>query len=292
MKKTIIIAIGLIFLSLTANAKEKLYVLNSESTGGSFNAQMTAYAEDLKQYYDVEYIQGRGCNKASAVIKNVVDKGEQVFYIWDGLRIADYLNGLNPLCGKLPNKNNFVNSVLKYGLFVTDSNGIKKEDIFKPGLKVGYNSNTNKTYLEALAKLHGVEWQLVQYEHSKSVILGVLNQEVEWAMINSASSYFQQSARLKALYTLNPKGESNIPPLAIVSKFSGADAGVADLFLLEGGDNLKLRKHVSEILSNPKSKTSIWYNTANVYTQTIDLNLTNGVERSMKEISHWVYNKK
>lgn len=274
----------------SATAKETLHILNSGSTGGSFNAQMTAYAEDLSKYYDVKYIQGKGCNKASATIQKIVENKQQVFYIWNGLRTADYYNGKNDLCGKIPSKENFVNSVLKYGIFFTTQDGINKEDIFKNGLKVGFNSNTNKAYLEALAKKHGVEWQLVRYENSKGVRLGVVNKEVDWGMINSASSFHKKQKKLglKALYTLNSKGENGITPLVSVSKFEGADNGIADLFLLEGGDNSKLRNVVSKILANPNSKISVWYSTAKGYTQTVNMDIKQAIEASQKEINNWV----
>ena len=42
-------------------AKDTLYIVNSASTGGSFNAAMTAYAQDLEKTYDIEYIQAKGC---------------------------------------------------------------------------------------------------------------------------------------------------------------------------------------------------------------------------------------
>lgn len=289
MKKLFLI-LALITFGFSATAKEKLYVLNSASAGGSFNAQMTAYAEDLKAYYDVTYVQGKGCNKASAVIDKIVEGKEQVFYIWNGLRTADFLNGKNDLCGKIPDKKNFVNSVLKYGIFFTTQDGINKEDIFKNGVKVGFNSNTNKAYLEELAKAHGVEWQLVRYENSKGVVLGAVNKEVDFGMINSAASYHKQVKKLnlKALYTLNPKGENGITPLSSVSRFEGADNGVADLFLLEGGDNVRLRKIVSDILADPNSKIATWYNTAKGYTQTIDLEIDTAIAVSNKEINNWV----
>ena len=290
MMKKIFFTLALIILTCSANAKEKLYVLNSASSGGSFNAQMTAYAEDLKEYYDITYVQGEGCNKASAIIKRIVESKEQVFYIWNGLRTADFLNGKNNLCGKIPDRKNFVNSVLKYGMFFTTRDGINKDEIFKNGVKVGYNSNTNKEYLEALAKNHGVEWQLVRYENSKGVRFGVVNKEVDFGMVNSAASYHKQASKLnlKALYTLNPEGENGITPLASVSKFKGSDNGVADLFLLEGGDNNKLRKIVSDILADTNSKIATWYKTADGYTQTVTLDIDTAIAISNKAINNWV----
>ena len=58
-------------------------------------------------------------------------------------------------------------------------------------------------------------------------------------MINSAASYWkkEKKLKLKALFTLNSNGENGITALADVSDFKGAGNGIADMFLLEGGDN-------------------------------------------------------
>jgi tripartite-type tricarboxylate transporter receptor subunit TctC len=213
-----------------------------------------------------------------------------VFYIWNGLRTADYYNKKNDLCGKIPSEQNFVNSVLKYGIFFTTQNGIDKNNIFKSGIKVGYNSNTNQRYLQELMNSHGVEWQLVRYENSKGVRLGVVNNEVDFGMINSAASYWKKTKKLKlkALFTLNSNGENDITALADVSDFKGAGNGIADMFLLEGGDNIKLRKIVSKILNDPDSKISLWYSTAKGYTQTVDMDLNEAIEVTENAIENWV----
>lgn len=290
MKKILVTLLIMLTYGVSASAKEKLYILNSGSTGGSFNGQMTAYAEDLSKYYDVEYVQGKGCNKASANIDKITNNGGQVFYIWNGLRTADYYNKKNDLCGKIPSEQNFVNSVLKYGIFFTTQNGIDKNNIFKSGIKVGYNSNTNQRYLQELMNSHGVEWQLVRYENSKGVRLGVVNNEVDFGMINSAASYWKKTKKLKlkALFTLNSNGENDITALADVSDFKGAGNGIADMFLLEGGDNIKLRKIVSKILNDPDSKISLWYSTAKGYTQTVDMDLNEAIEVTENAIENWV----
>ena len=290
MKKILVTLLVMLTYGMSASAKEKLYILNMGSTGGSFNGQMTAYAEDLSKYYDVEYVQGKGCNKASANIDKIINNGGQVFYIWSGQRTADYYNKKNDLCGKIPSEQNFVNSVLKYGIFFTTQDGIDKNNIFKSGIKVGYNNNTNQRYLKELMNSHGVEWQLVRYENSKGVRLGVVNNEVDFGMINSAASYWkkEKKLKLKALFTLNANGENGITALADVSDFKGAGNGIADMFLLEGGDNIKLRKIVSKILNDPDSKISLWYSTTKGYTQTIDMDLNEAITVTEKAIENWV----
>jgi hypothetical protein len=291
--KKILFLIVLTLLGWSASAKEKLYILNPSSTGGSFNAQMVAYAEDLSAYYDVEYVQGKGCQKASSNVQRIIKNNNQVFHIWNGLRTADFLNGKNPLCGMIPTEQNFVNSVLKYPLFFTGTDGIDKKDIFKDDIKVGYNSTTNKEYLQKLAEFHGINWHLVRYENSKGVVLGVMNNEVEFAMINSASSFWKKSDRLKALYTLNAVEENGIQPLRSISQFPGASNGTVDVFLLQGnGDNLKLRNVVNDILNNPKSKTYLWYSNTKGYTQTIDMDVKQAISISRKYINFWVVGDK
>ena len=47
MKKILVTLLLMLTYGMSASAKEKLYILNMGSTGGSFNGQMTAYAEDL-----------------------------------------------------------------------------------------------------------------------------------------------------------------------------------------------------------------------------------------------------
>ena len=284
----ILIILTMMFFATVAQAKDKLYILNSASACGSFNAQMTAYADGLEPFYDITYVQGKGCAKATANIKKITDNGYQVLYIWNGLRTADFRNGKNDLCTKHATPTNFVNSVLKYAVFFTKKNGINKEDIFKEVVKVGYNSSTNQAYLQALMAYHGVDWQLVRYENSKGVTLAVMNEEVDFGMINSAKSYWKDSDKLKALYTLNKKGENGITPLASVSGFAGADDGIADMFLLEGGDNKKMRKHIASILNNPDSKISKWYAKAKGYTQTIDMSIVDGIAITEKQIANWV----
>ena len=64
------------FLTMTAHAKDKLYVINSASTGGSFNAIMSATAEDLKKYYDIEYVQAGGCAKAGVISSKLANNGD------------------------------------------------------------------------------------------------------------------------------------------------------------------------------------------------------------------------
>ena len=60
MRLTYALAVATALISTPAIA-EKLYILNTGSTGGSYNAQTQAWAKDLGDDYEVELIQSKGC---------------------------------------------------------------------------------------------------------------------------------------------------------------------------------------------------------------------------------------
>ena len=68
----------------------------------------------------------------------------------------------------------------------------------------------------------------------------------------------------------------------------GSEMCIRDRFLLEGGDNIKLRKIVSKILNDPDSKISLWYSTTKGYTQTIDMDLNEAITVTENAIENWV----
>ena len=89
MKKLLLSVIAALMMASSpslATAKEKLYIVNSGSTNGTFNAILSAYASDLKTMYDVEYVQAKGCSKASVILKKI--KKAKAFYISQGIKAA------------------------------------------------------------------------------------------------------------------------------------------------------------------------------------------------------------
>ena len=63
MNKITTLAIAASLISSAAFA-DKLYILNTGSTGGSYNAQTQVCAKDLGDDYEIELIQSTGCEKA------------------------------------------------------------------------------------------------------------------------------------------------------------------------------------------------------------------------------------
>jgi hypothetical protein len=289
MKKTIGIVLAMILINTVAFAKDKLYIVNTGSTGGSYNGQLSAMASDLSNTYNIEFVQSKGCAKGSANIKRITEAGEQVLYIWNALRTADNLNGKKDAdCFMLPTKKNFVNSALKYAMFFTNVDGISAEQLWTDGTTVAYNSASTKDYLTAVAKSKGVTWNFIPYKNSKAVVLAVMNKEVQAGFVNSASSVYKKMNVLKGLYTTNPKGENGITALASVTDFERSAVVQADMFLSKGGNIKKLRKNVASILDNPDSKISTWYKTAKAYQLTYDMPKSKAVKLTKKAINDWV----
>ena len=142
MKKTllsIITAITLLAAPAFAASTEKLYIVNSGSTNGTFNAILSAYATDLKTMYDVEYVQAKGCSKASAILKKI--KGAKAFYISQGIQAAAL-----PTCSKdvfQPTPDKIIASDIKFGM-IFGKEGHTASTLSNGNIKIGYNTNVNK----------------------------------------------------------------------------------------------------------------------------------------------------
>lgn len=88
-KKTIAIAgailIAVVALFIGFNKKQdtvsikKLYVVNTGSLTGTFNAIQNAYTSDLANHFDVELVQAKGCAKGKAILEKLE---APAFMIW------------------------------------------------------------------------------------------------------------------------------------------------------------------------------------------------------------------
>ena len=71
MFKKTIFASAMILATSTAALASDLYIINGGSKGGTSNAQMTAWMTDLKPYFDVKYVQAKGCAKTAAILRKL-----------------------------------------------------------------------------------------------------------------------------------------------------------------------------------------------------------------------------
>ena len=283
----------MMFFVTMAQAKDILYVVNSGSTGGSFNAIMSATAEDLKKYYDVKYVQAKGCAKSGAVVSRLVKNGEKAYFIWSSLKVAEAYNGVikNEDCKLLPNADNFVRADIKYGMMFTKKGGIDKEALMEStALTIGFNHTANKMWLDGFIKHHNLPHKTIRYENSKAIVLGIISGEIDIAIINSASSFWKKQDKLKALWTLNPKGEHGISAVASVSDYVKAKDGQADSFLVRGmnkNEMAKFKSNIRKIFADSNANVTKWYSNVKGYGSTLNTPDDQAIDQVLDLMQNW-----
>lgn len=249
LKQTIVASSILLAMTSFAQAKETLYIVNSGSKGGSYNAQLTAWASDLEATYDIEYVQAKGCDKASRIIDKITANGGQA--------ISLYNSGWkhNSVCTRVmyPTLASHMWTDVESGIIFSREGETKS---FIGGtVSVAFNGS-NDEWLNAVAAANpGTTFELVRYENSKGVTLGVMNGETDFGMINSGSRYWKNTDKLDAHYVLNDSTEG-IPS---VSDFGGKQKNVILTYLYFGNDEAGLLADMQEIRKNPESNISKWY---------------------------------
>lgn len=288
MKKLLVALAVLIGFTVSAQAKEKLYIINSGSTSGTFNAIMSTYAEDLKTNYDVEYVQAKGCAKASAILSKIGDN--KAFYISQGQKVAGTLSGKTKFCNFMPTKETYVRSDVKYGMLFTKKGSVTGKELLSGSLKVAYNTNANEVWLGKFMEASGSKHQLVKYKNSKAVVLAVLNGEVDAGLVNSTKNVWKNEDKLTGLFSLNPDGDNGVPPLSKYVSFDGAEKGQVDNFLVQGFKNNELDKfyRIITVLHNSESNVSNWYKSAKGYGSTLHMTRGKALELSQEFINVWV----
>ena len=287
MKKTllsIITAITLLAAPAFAASTEKLYIVNSGSTNGTFNAILSAYATDLKTMYDVEYVQAKGCSKASAILKKI--KGAKAFYISQGIQAAAL-----PTCSKdvfQPTPDKIIASDIKFGM-IFGPTGSDVSKLTKGNIKIAYNSNVNEKWLNSLDQSLEVKNTHVKYKNSTAVVLAVLNGEVDLGFVNSTKKVWKQKEKLVGLLSLNPEGDNGVPPLSGVTKFNGAEKGQVDNFFVQGFSESELVKFRKTIANLHKTNSTVgsWYKNALGYINTAVWDREDAIKASVNYVDMW-----
>lgn len=249
-----------LFVALTSSfafAKDTLYIVNSGSTGGSYNAQLTAWMSDLDDYYDVTYVQAKGCAKASAVINKIsADPSNQVITIY-----SSAWDQKSDACSTIyPTEDNFFFNTYKSGLI------FKRNDsdatILTDGVTIGFNGTNNRV-------LEGIDnnFNTVRYENSKGVTLAVLNGEVELGLINSASEFWKNEDKLSGLVMLGPDSWEDMPS---ISTIGGTVSSGWDNYVYWGPDRDKLLSLMQNIAKDQSSSIYAWTNKNKAYWSNIE----------------------
>lgn len=244
-----------------ALAKDTLYIVNSGSAGGSYNAQLQAWMTDLDDYYDVNFIHAKGCAKASAVLKKIsADPNNEAISIYS----ATWKHSSDACAFLYPTEDTFFFNTQKSGLIYTTKGNTKP--LLRDGATVAFNGS-NDEYISALGAANGVELKTVRYENAKGTTLGVMNGEAEFGIINSGSAFWKNQDKLDGIVMLGPKGWKEMPS---ISTINGKPKSGYDNYLYFGSDRSALYSTMSKIFADKSSAIRKWSDQNEAYWSNID----------------------
>ncbi len=249
MIKNTLIAIALSAIATTSFAKDTLYIVNSGSKGGSYNAQLTALTTGLNSKYEIEYVQAKGCKKTVSVISKLVGKNANVMSLY-----SSSSQGFHPDCTFLrPTKENYMFANAKAGIIFSHKD--VKGSFLTNGATVGISGNLDKV-VNLIGKTNGVSYKLVRYENAKSVTLGVLNKEVQFGISNGAKRFWKNTSKLNGHYVLFDGTIQGIPS---VKKVGIVPKPAFDVYIYFGTNREKLISDIKNVYTNRNSDYAKWY---------------------------------
>lgn len=293
--KKIMLSVAITTMSMSAFAKDKLYVINPGSTGGSFNATMSAYAEDLKQHFDVEYVQGKKCANADRIIQNLSENRQPIFTMWMTTRyVPEARVGMGiEACNRLPAIDDFVRADFTYGILYTRADGPSRQDILDKTkkLKIGLTTPAGEKLVQGFLDAEGLQHKFVMYNNSNDMILAVLAGEVDFVYDNKPIKFLKQGDKVKGLYTFNPNGLKDTPALATVTDYQYSAVGNANSFSaynMTAEQIAKFRDVISKIHSDTNSNISKYYGTGEGVVNTLQSGTTDqGLNLVIKTTDGW-----
>tara|TARA_B100001564_G_scaffold359693_2_gene382463 strand:+ start:148 stop:1065 length:918 start_codon:yes stop_codon:yes gene_type:complete len=285
----LVIASAIMLLS-NANDKsaslEKLYIVNTGSLTGTFNAIQNAYTNDLKQHFDVELVQAKGCAKGKAILEKLE---APAFMIWEGYNLVGHLSGKNPECALDITSENFVRADWKYNYIVSStSTNLGMKDL------VGSN-NTYKfgyaivgpfdVWVKQFAQQIGTDLQPVAYESSSAASMALINGEIDYLVVNGKQvAKFEAQLKMSKVATFNPEGDGDTPSIKSFADFTGADKGVVEFFLFTNGSQIQKQELISalnKIHKDQNASATKWYNSAMGFVNSLNFDQETAYERSI-----------
>lgn len=203
MKLLTTVAVAAALTTSTALA-DKLYILNTGSTGGSYNAQTQAWAKDLADNYEIELIQAKGCPKATALISKI---DGNILTMFSG----NWVNreGCETL---FPTPTNHLYTDQKIGLIFGKKGGAST---LSDGATVAFNDGKDVEIL-ALAKDSGIDLKPIEYKNSNELALAVMNGEVNFGYTHSAKGVWKNIDKLTPIYNLSARELDGIPSVTSI----------------------------------------------------------------------------
>jgi len=252
-------------VSTAAMAKDTLYIVNSASAGGSFNAQSVAYAQGLEDVYDIEYIHAKGCTKSAQVIDKILSNGGQVIAIYGSV-----FNGDD--CAKIaPTQDNFLYTNAKVGLIFSLKDDIN-DDIVS-GSTIAFNANKDEDVIAPIEAANGIDIKTIRYKNSKEVVLAVKNGETEFGVIESTKYFYNDADVLEAHYNLSDDTFEDIPSVVSIG---GSPIYAHDTWLYHGSNIDSVRAEMQKVFNDPESAIAKWQSGIKGYTTTINMGRLEG----------------
>lgn len=295
-KKIIMIAVALLVIAgaimLLSNSKqktaslEKLYVVNTGSLTGTFNAIQNAYTSDLQQYFDVELVQAKGCAKGKAILSKLE---APAFMIWEGYNLVGAMSGKNPECALDITADNFVRADWKYNYIVssTDSNlGINDLVGSDRSYKFGYAIvGPFDLWVNELSKQIQTDLKPVAYESSGAASMALINGEIDFLVVNGKQvAKFEAQGKMIKVATFNPEGDGETPAIKSFADFTGADKGVVEFFLFANGSQ-EQKQQLIEVLNtihaDQNANATRWYSSAMGFVNSLKFDQGTAYERSI-----------
>lgn len=261
MKKLLIFYFLTAFtFSGNAFAKETLYLVNTASTSGSYNAALTAYAQDLENTFNIEYVQAKGCVKSEQVINKIISNGGQAIALF----YSEWLE--KPECVALaPTAQNTIYTNIKAGIIF----GRIDEDkpLLTDGATIAFNNEQDGT-LNEIASANNINYKLVRYENSKAVVLAVMNRETDFGIVGSPKYFWKNSDKFRGLVNLSDSTSSDIPSVLTVG---GTPKILQDTWVYHGNNYDQVRNAMKTIFLNPESVIAKWQASIKGYQHTFDM---------------------
>ena len=270
----------------TSASLKKLYVVNTGSLTGTFNAIQNAYTNDLAKHFDVELVQAKGCAKGKAIIEKLE---APAFMIWEGYNLVGHMSGKNPECALDITNDNFVRADWKYNYIVSSTNSdLGIEELIGSGktYKFGYAIvGPFDLWVNALAEKIGTDLQPVAYESSGAASMALINGEIDYLVVNGKQvAKFEAQGKMLKVATFNPEGDGTTPSIKSFADFTGADKGVVEFFIFANGSQTQkaqLIDALNEIHRDQNASATKWYNSAMGFVNSLNFDQNTAYERSM-----------
>ncbi len=266
MFRTLTFATALVAgLSFAASAKDTLYIVNSASAGGSYNAQSVAYAQGLEDVYKIEYIHAKGCTKSAQVINKILSNGGQVIALYGSSFKGDD-------CAKIaPTQDNFLYTNAKVGLIFSLKDAINDDVV--AGSTMAFNANKEDEVIAPIESANGIDIKTVRYKNSKEVVLAVKNGETQFGVIESAKYFYRNVDIFEAHYNLSDDTFENIPSVVSIG---GLPMYAHDTWLYHGSNIDSVRAEMNKVFNNPESAIAKWQSGIKGYSSTMNMSRLDG----------------